>query len=104
MATSFSDLIQSHPVVLVDFHATWCGPCKALAPVLKEVKVELGDKLKIIKIDVDKHPKLAAANSVRGVPTMILFVNGQAVWRQSGLLSKGDIINVVNSHQAHGTV
>lgn len=98
MKSSFNELVSSHPLVLVDFFATWCGPCKALAPILSEVKAELGDSLKIVKIDVDQHPKLAAAQQVRGVPTMVLFKNGTAVWRQSGLLQKSAIIQTVNQH------
>ena len=104
MAVSFTELVASHPVVLVDFFATWCGPCKMLAPVLKEVKDELAEELKIVKIDVDKNPDLAAKYQVRGVPTMLLFANGKQVWRQSGLLSKNDIIAVVNTHKTHGAV
>lgn len=88
---------------MVDFFATWCGPCKMLAPVLQDVKAELTDQLKIVKIDVDKHQKLAATYQVRGVPTMLLFADGKQVWRQSGVLSKQDIIAVVNSHKTHGT-
>ena len=98
MKSSFNELVSSHPLVLVDFFATWCGPCKALAPILSEVKADLGDSLKIVKIGVDQHPKLAAAQQVRGVPTMVLFKNGKAVWRQSGLLQKSAIIQTVNQH------
>ncbi|WP_435579932.1 thioredoxin [Gilvibacter sp.] len=96
--SSFKDLIQSHPLVLVDFFATWCGPCKVLAPVLSEVKQEAGDRLKIVKIDVDKHPKLAAARQVRGVPTLLLFKNGQQVWRQSGVQFKEALLQLLNQH------
>ena len=86
MPSSFNDLINSNPLVLVDFHATWCGPCKMLAPILIQAKEVLQDAVKIIKIDVDKNPAMAAKYEVRGVPTMILFKNGQPVWRQSGVL------------------
>ncbi|MEZ4923770.1 MAG: thioredoxin family protein [Crocinitomicaceae bacterium] len=78
----FSDITSSHGLVLVDFHATWCGPCKMLAPILKDLKNQVGDVLKIVKIDVDKHQQLAGTLGVRGVPTMILYKNGQ-LWRQS---------------------
>lgn len=97
MKSNFSDIIKGEKAVLVDFHATWCGPCKTFAPILKEVKAELGDTVKIVKIDVDKNQELAGKYQVRGVPTMILFKNGQQLWRQSGVLQKADIIEVINS-------
>ena len=82
---------------MIDFFATWCGPCKALAPILKEVKDSLGDRISIIKIDVDKNQEIASKYQVRGVPTMILFKNGQQLWRQSGVLSKEEIIKTINN-------
>lgn len=97
MKDNFSTLINTKRAVLVDFYADWCGPCKMLAPILKEVKKDLEDGIKIIKIDVDKNQPLAAKYQVRGVPTMILFKNGEQVWRQSGVLQKNDIINVIKS-------
>ena len=97
MRSSFNDIISGETPVLVDFYADWCGPCKMLAPILKEVKKDLEDGIKIIKIDVDKNQPLAAKYQVRGVPTMILFKNGEQVWRQSGVLQKNDIINVIKS-------
>lgn len=98
MKSSFNNIINSDTPVLVDFFADWCGPCKSLAPILKEVKEELGDNIKIIKIDVDKNQSLASKYQVRGVPTMLLFKNGTQVWRQSGVLPKSEIINVINSN------
>ncbi|PJE41669.1 MAG: thioredoxin [Flavobacterium sp.] len=92
MNSSFDQLIHSDKPVLIDFFATWCGPCQMLGPVLKEVKDQLGDRVSIIKIDVDKNQELAAMQQVRGVPTMMLFQNGKQLWRQSGLLSKEEII------------
>lgn len=99
MKNSFNNIIQSDIPVLIDFYADWCGPCKALAPILKEVKKELGDAVKLIKIDVDKNQPLAANYQVRGVPTMILFKDGKQLWRQSGVLEKKDIIAVINQHK-----
>ena len=98
MKSKFQTIIDSPTPVLVDFFAEWCGPCKSLAPILKEVKSELGDKIKIVKIDVDKNPLLAANFQVKGVPTMLLFKNGIQVWRQSGVLQKRDIMDMIASH------
>jgi thioredoxin 1 len=95
MSTSFDTIIKSDKPVLIDFFATWCGPCKTLAPILKQVKDNLGDRITIIKIDVDKNQQLASQYQVRGVPTMILFQNGKQLWRQSGVLSKEEIIKII---------
>ena len=95
MNTEFNTLIKSEKPILVDFFATWCGPCQALAPVLKQVKDQLGDQIKIVKIDVDKNQQIASQYQVRGVPTMILFQNGKQLWRQSGVLSRSDLIKVI---------
>ena len=95
--SNFTDIINSQKPILVDFFATWCGPCQTLAPILKEVKDELGETISIIKIDVDKNQPLAAHYQVRGVPTMLLFQNGKQVWRQSGVLSKQEIIKFIKS-------
>lgn len=95
--SKFSKLINQDTPVLVDFFAEWCGPCKTLAPILREVKENLGDEVSIIKIDVDKNQALAAKYQVRGVPTMLLFKKGKQVWRQSGVLSKDDIINIIKT-------
>ncbi len=93
--SSFNQIIQSDQPVLVDFFATWCGPCQMLAPILKEVKANLGERISIIKIDVDKNQAVADQYQVRGVPTMILFQNGKPLWRQSGVMSKEDIIKII---------
>ena len=96
--SKFSEIINQDKPVLVDFFAEWCGPCKMMSPVLKQVKDNLGDRVSIIKIDVDKNQALAAKYQVRGVPTLILFKNGSQVWRQSGVLQKDEIINVITSN------
>lgn len=98
MKSSFSKIIESEIPVLVDFYADWCGPCKMLAPILKQVKDEMGEAIKIVKIDVDKNQSIAAKYQVRGVPTMLLFKKGKQLWRQSGVLQKNDLIQIVKSH------
>ena len=95
--SKFSEIINQDTPVLVDFFAEWCGPCKTLAPILKQVKDTLGDRVSIIKIDVDKNQELASKYHVRGVPTMLLFKNGKQVWRQSGVLQKDEIINIITT-------
>ncbi|POS01146.1 thioredoxin [Flavobacterium croceum DSM 17960] len=95
MKSSFGDLINSEKPVLIDFFATWCGPCQMLGPILKQVKDSLGDRITILKIDVDQNQEIASSYQVRGVPTMMLFQNGQMLCRQSGVLSKEDIIQVI---------
>ena len=93
--SNFNTIIQSEKPVLIDFFATWCGPCKMLGPILKEVKDSLGDRISIIKIDVDKNQQIASQYQVRGVPTMILFQNSKQLWRQSGVLNKEEIIKII---------
>ena len=95
--SKFSEIINQEKPVLVDFFAEWCGPCKMMSPILKQVKDSLGDSVAIIKIDVDKNQPLAAKYQVRGVPTLMLFKNGKQVWRQSGVLQKEDIINIITA-------
>ena len=95
MNDTFQDIIKSEKPVLIDFFATWCGPCQMLGPILKQVKDSLGERISIIKIDVDKNQEIASVYQVRGVPTMILFQKGQQLWRQSGVLSKEEIIQVI---------
>lgn len=98
MKSSFKDIINSERVILVDFFGTWCGPCQALMPILKEVKDEVADAVKIVKVDIDKNNALALKYQVRSVPTMILFVDGVPKWRQSGVLQKKDILHVIQTH------
>ena len=95
MNATFQKIVNSDKPVLIDFFATWCGPCQSLAPILKEVKDSLGERVSIIKIDVDKNQEIASSYQVRGVPTMMLFQNGTQLWRQSGVLSKEQIVNVI---------
>ena len=92
---AFQQLIEEDQPVLVDFFATWCGPCQMLAPILKQVKESLGERITIIKIDVDKNQAIAAQYQVREVPTMLLFQNGKQLWRQSGVVSKEELIKII---------
>lgn len=92
---AFQQLIQKDQSVLVDFFATWCGPCQMLAPILKQVKESLGERITIIKIDVDKNQAIAAQYQVRGVPTMLLFQNGKQLWRQSGVVNKDELVKII---------
>lgn len=95
----FSEIIKQNPTVLIDFSAVWCGPCQVLGPILKEVKTHYADRLSVIKIDVDKNKDLATQYRVQGVPTMVLFKEGQQVWRQSGVLSKEQLIEIIDKHE-----
>jgi thioredoxin 1 len=95
---SFNELINQPVPVLVDFKADWCQPCKMMAPVLKQVKQNFKDQIKIIKIDIDKNPAVAQKYGIRGVPTLILFKSGREVWKQSGVLQANQINAVINSH------
>lgn len=92
---AFQQLIASGKPVLVDFTATWCGPCKMMAPVLEQVKKNLGDQVTIIKIDIDKSPQTAASYQIQGVPTLLLFKEGIVQWRQSGVMSAVDLTRIL---------
>lgn len=95
--SKFSEIVNQDKPVLVDFFAEWCGPCKILAPILKQVKDDLGEAVAIIKIDVDKNQALASKYQIRGVPTLLLFKNGKQVWRSSGVLQKEELINIIKT-------
>jgi len=94
----FNDIIKNDIPTLVDFYATWCGPCKTMQPVLEDLKKHFGEKLRVLKIDVDKNQQLAEQLKIRGVPTFILFKSGEKQWRESGAYSLNQLISMVKSH------
>jgi thioredoxin 1 len=96
-AKTFQELIDGDTPVLVDFFAEWCGPCKMMQPILEDTSKQLGAKVKIIKVDVDRNPLAASKFQVRGVPTLILFVKGEVVWRQSGVVPAHQLVQIIES-------
>lgn len=96
---TFSDILNEEPLVLVDFFTTWCGPCKMLKPILEELHGKVGDEVKILKVDVDRNRKAAEIYKIKGVPTLILFKNGKAVWQQSGVVPVAALQQIINSHK-----
>lgn len=98
MNAKFNTIINSNDLVLVDFYADWCGPCKMMLPILQEVKLDLKNAVKIIKVNVDQHQDLASHFMVRGVPTLMLFKKGKMLWRQSGVVTTRDLKTIINNH------
>jgi len=98
MKGNFNNIIKSSTPVLVDFFAEWCGPCKSQAPILSDLAKEMDGKIKIIKIDVDKNPEIAARFQIRGVPTLAIFKEGQTIWKQSGIMDKNTLRSIISSY------
>lgn len=95
MSKKFQELIQSERPVLIDFFATWCQPCKVQSSVLNSVKEQVGDKARIVKIDVDQFPTIASENGVRGVPTLAIFKNGELLWKESGVHDVNSLVGLL---------
>lgn len=95
----FSEIINGKKPVLIDFFAEWCEPCKMMSPILKQVKKDIGDTAIILKVDVDKNQELASKFQIRGVPTLLLFKEGKILWRQSGVVQKNELVNLLNLYK-----
>lgn len=98
MNSSFATLVNSDTPVLIDFWATWCGPCRTMMPILDDLKADLGSRVRIVKIDVDQNTDLAVKMKVMGVPTLMLYRNGKELWRQAGVVSKSALKEVIEQH------
>ena len=98
MKGNFDSIINDTRPVIVDFHALWCGPCKVQSPILSEIASEFGELVRVIKIDVDQNPGLASRYHIQGVPTVIIFKNGELVWRQSGVVSKDQLMSIIRQY------
>lgn len=96
--SKFTDLIKGETPVLVDFYATWCGPCKMMSPILEDLSSQIKGKAKVLKIDIDKNPQAASYYNVRSVPTLILFKKGKQVWRQSGVVQSKQLVQIINQN------
>ncbi|MBL7739666.1 MAG: thioredoxin [Chitinophagaceae bacterium] len=95
---SFGEILQGNTPVLVDFFAEWCGPCRLMKPVLEELHQRMGDKVRILKIDIDKSPALADSLNIHSVPTLMLFQNGRSLWRQSGVVQASPLEKIIQQH------
>jgi thioredoxin 1 len=96
--SNFKKIIDSSTLTLIDFYATWCGPCKTMHPILDELKKHFGDKIRVLKIDVDKNQQIAEQLKIRGVPTLMLFKSGEKLWRESGVYPLNKLISIIKPH------
>ena len=95
----FNEMINGEQLTLVDFFATWCGPCKMMHPILEQLKEKLGDHIRILKVDVDKNEALSMQYRIQSVPTLMLFKKGEMLWRQSGAMSLNDLMQKISQQQ-----
>ena len=98
MKANFDSIINDNKLVVVDFHALWCGPCKAQSPILKEDASELGDRIRVIKIDLDQNNEISNRYQIQSVPTLMIFKNGNLLWKHSGVVSKNELVNILKQN------